>query len=76
MAQSVEQRTATWVADLDNAMAARLAALDLIAPREPKAPVGLGAFFDDYVSKRVDVKEATKEVVGPSRTQFEGSFWP
>ena len=34
MRQSVEPRTASWVADLDDEMARRLAAIDLIEPRD------------------------------------------
>ena len=62
MQQAVEPRTAAWVASLKDKMAAKLAAVDLIAPREAKAASLLGPFLDSYVSSRIDVKPATKLV--------------
>jgi integrase len=62
MGQSVERRTAAWVADLDDRMASKLAAVGLIQSRERDSPTSLGQFLDDYVAQRSDVKPATKEV--------------
>jgi integrase len=62
--QSVERRTAVWVADLDDKMLDKLAAVELIEPRASKVVVTLGQFLDEYVAGRVDVKPATQEVWG------------
>lgn len=63
MRQAVESRTAAWVADLeDDDLASKLAAVDLIEPREAPPTATLGKFLDQYVAERVDVKGATKEV--------------
>jgi integrase len=62
MGQSVERRTAAWVADLDDRMVNRLAAVGLIQPRAPEPSATLGPFLDEYVESRADVKPATQEV--------------
>ncbi len=51
-----------WVADLDKRMAKKLAAVGLIPKPEAKAAATLGPFIKSYVTGRVDVKPATKEV--------------
>ena len=58
MQQAVEPRTAAWVAALEDEMAAKLAAVDLIAPRG-QGGLMLWAFLDRTAS-RIDVKPATK----------------
>jgi len=49
--------TAKWVADLDDVLARRLAAVGLIAPRVSSC---LEEFIDGYVEGRTDVKPRTK----------------
>jgi hypothetical protein len=46
MRQSFEPRTASSVADLDDGMAGRVAALELITSRTPMPTVTLGAFLE------------------------------
>lgn len=74
MRQSVEARTASWVADLDDEMAARLSAVELIEPRVAAPTSTLGGFLDDYVSGRVDVKPATREVWGHTARNLKEHF--
>jgi integrase len=62
MGQPVAAQTAAWVADLDDRMYDRLAAVQLLAPRCNEPAMGLGTFLAKYVRERVDVKPATKEV--------------
>ena len=64
MGQTVERQTAAWVADLDDRMASKLAAVGLIDQRVEQPEAILGPFLDAYVAERVDVKPATKEVWG------------
>src|SRR5262245_22405684 len=49
--------TATWVAGIGDDLADKLAAVGLI-PR--RASSSLGAFLDDYVRRRTDVKPRTR----------------
>ena len=60
--RSMEADLAEWVADLDKRMAKKLAAVGLIPKPEVKAAATLGPFIKNYVTGRVDVKPATKEV--------------
>ena len=64
MGQTVERQTAAWVADLDDRMASKLAAVGLIDQPVEQPEAILGPFLDAYVAERVDVKPATKEVWG------------
>ncbi len=57
----VPDETARWVRDLDKALAAKLAKVGLIQRRKSAT---LQAFITEYVSSRVDVKPATKEIWG------------
>jgi len=55
--------TAAWVRGRDGKMYDRLAAVGLVPPREPKPeaePAALGAFLDQYIGSRTDVKERTR----------------
>ena len=58
----IDGDTAGWLGSLDNKMADKLAAVRLVPRREPKAIATVGGFLVEYVSRRVDVKPATKEV--------------
>ena len=58
----MEADLAEWVADLEQRMAKKLAAVGLIPKPEAKAAATLGLFIKNYVTGRVDVKPATKEV--------------
>ncbi len=59
---AVDAATARWVADLEPAMADKLARVGLIPDREVQAAATLEPFLADYVERRVDVSQATKEV--------------
>ena len=67
----VPQETALWLADLDDVMMDKLAAVGLVPPRASKA---LGAFLDAYIAERVDVKPATAIVYGHTRRCLIGHF--
>ncbi|HEX5104213.1 MAG TPA: tyrosine-type recombinase/integrase [Pirellulaceae bacterium] len=71
---SVERETANWVADLEDPMHEKLAAVGLVEPRAPKIKIGLGAYLDEFVAKRIDVKPATIEVWGQIVRNLKGHF--
>lgn len=64
--RTVENATAEWVAGLGEVLAAKLVKHGLIAPRKPSVvePVtpALGAFIDEFIASRIDVKPGTKEI--------------
>ncbi len=55
------------VADLDDTLHKRLAAVGLVKARVGVATTTLAGFLEDYVTRRVDVKPATREVWGVIR---------
>ena len=61
---AIDGDTATWLGNLDSKLYDKLAAVGLVARREPKAVATVGSFLVEYVARRVDVKSATKEVWG------------
>lgn len=56
---SIDGETARWVAQLDQAFADKLAAVGLIQHRVGNSAT-LGAWLDDYIANRTDVKPRTK----------------
>ena len=58
---AIDDETSRWLTGLDNRMIDKLAAVGLVPRRESEASA-LGSFLKEYVSKRIDVKPATKEV--------------
>jgi len=72
----VDEDTIHWLAGLDEAVYDKLAAVGLVAERES---VKLGAFLDDYIRSRHDVKAGTATVYGHTRrnlVQFFGKDKP
>ena len=59
---ALEPETARKVAELDDALHKRLAAVGLLKSREAATVVSVAGFLKDYVARRVDVKPATREV--------------
>ena len=59
---ALEADTARWMAGLESALADKLARVGLIPSRKDQAVATLGPFLADYVERRVDVSQATKEV--------------
>jgi len=57
----VDANTLEWLTTIGDDLAGKLAAVGLVARR---GSATLGAFLSEYVSRRVDVKPATKEVWG------------
>ncbi len=53
----LDNETAQWVANLDQVMSDKLARVGLIQPRNSKVQVALGAFLDQYIKSRADVKQ-------------------
>ena len=70
---TVPDATARWVADLDSALCAKLAAVGLVQRRKETT---LGPFIDQYIAGRVDVKPATREVWGQGRQGLVEFFGP
>ena len=58
----METDLAQWVTDLESPLAKKLARVGLIPKPEAKVAATLGLFIKNYVTGRVDVKPATKEV--------------
>lgn len=59
---ALEADTASWIANLDPLMAEKLARTGLIAKTAAKSVATLGPFLNDFTTRRIDVKAATKEV--------------
>ena len=59
---AIDNETARWLADLDDRLIDKLAAVGLVPRREPEPLSTVAGFLTEYVSRRVDVKPATKEV--------------
>ena len=57
---ALEPETARKVAELDDALYKRLAAVGLLKSREAATVVSVAGFLKDYVARRVDVKPATQ----------------
>ena len=74
---TLPQDVAAWVGKLSEELASRLAELDLIEPKAPKAMVSIGEFLTDYLSRRGDdVKAGTLTFYGHTArnlTEFFGS---
>ena len=60
--QSPDDETSRWIAERDPRMLRKLARVGLIKPREPTPITTVEGFLTEYVSRRVDVKPATREV--------------
>lgn len=61
---SLDSETAAWLAGIDEKLHSKLVKAGLARSRQNPAAVAtspLGPFLDDYVSKRTDVKEQTRE---------------
>jgi hypothetical protein len=56
---ALEADTASWLADLDPTMAAKLARVGLIPKREKSATITLGQQLTNYFARRTDVKPST-----------------
>ena len=57
-----DDETSRWVAALDAKMSEKLVRAGLIPKPKQPATIALGPFLHDYISSRIDVKPATKEV--------------
>lgn len=58
--QALDADTAQWLGEIDDSLHSKLAKVGLVESREEKAVQALGAYLDDYVARRIDVKPATK----------------
>lgn len=73
--QAIEADTARWIAELEPALADKLARVGLTASRTPQPAVTLGPFLKAYLDGRADLKPATKIARGQvirDLTQFFG----
>lgn len=59
---AIDVESTRWLDGIDDKLHAKLAKTTLVAPREIKAVITLGAFVAEYVTKRQDVKTASKTV--------------
>ncbi len=60
--QALDADTARWLGEIDDSLHSKLAKVGLVESREQTAVQALGAFLEDYVTRRIDVKPATQEV--------------
>lgn len=67
---------ASWVKELPETMANRLARVGLIPKRERREATTLGDFLDAYVARRIDVKSSTKQVWANPIRNLKGFFGP
>jgi integrase len=58
---TVDEEVSKWVAELDDTMHGRLAAVDLVKPREVATIVTLGKFVDDFIARKTQAKQNTLE---------------
>jgi integrase len=58
----LDEETARWVTERDSVMYDKLAAVGLVKQRQPAPLLTVSGFLTEYVSRRVDVKPATREV--------------
>ncbi|HEX4130875.1 MAG TPA: tyrosine-type recombinase/integrase [Pirellulales bacterium] len=61
---ALDDETARWLSTLSATLMDKLAAAGLVPKRVSQAQATLVAYLQDYVSRRIDVKPATKEVWG------------
>jgi integrase len=69
--------TSRWLADLDEGMLKKLAAVDLIELKpEQQGQIILEPFLDDYINRRTDVKKSTRTVLSHTRRNLVEYFGP
>jgi len=68
---NVPEKTSTWVGEIGDILAERLAKVDLIAPR---ASATLGAFIRQYIDGRTDVKASTSTTFERARAKLIQHF--
>ncbi|WP_425267210.1 tyrosine-type recombinase/integrase [Aeoliella straminimaris] len=59
---SIDADTASWVANIPDDLAEKLARVELIEPRKPRNVHTLETFLDDYIASRSDVKGSTATI--------------
>ncbi|MCA9070446.1 MAG: hypothetical protein KDA84_16050 [Planctomycetaceae bacterium] len=72
--QALEADTAQWLGEIDDSLHSKLAKVGLVEAREQKAVQALGVFLDDYVTRRIDVKEATRVAWGHTVRNLKDFF--
>ena len=65
------EETLRWLTDVDERTYAKLAAVGLVQPRSRTT---LGAFLEDYIARRADVKPATRLVYGHTKRNLISFF--
>jgi integrase len=61
---AIPQHTAEWLADMPATLADKFAKVGLLPEGKRRSTSTLGAFLDDYLDRRIDVKPATKVAWG------------
>ncbi len=76
MGNSPDRETSLWLSTLDDDLHSKLAAHELIEPRQSKdsAPVTVTEFVDQYIAKRVGAKSSTLIVYGRCRNLLAKFF--
>ncbi len=71
---AVDDETSRWLVDLDDRTYSRIAAVGLAKPRENAGAARLGAFLDQYIAGRNDVKPNTLIGLGQARRNLIAFF--
>lgn len=72
--QPLELDTAQWLGGIDDTLHDRLVRVGLVPSREITSVAALGAFLDDYVTRRIDVREATRVAWGHTVRNLKDFF--
>ena len=64
--QSAPRDTAVWLTGIGDALHDRLARAGLVEPKEKPSAMALGAFIDEYIGHRPDLKPTTITVLKQS----------
>lgn len=71
---SMDDETSRFIAQLDEKMHSRLAAVGLLKSREPVGATTLGPFIDSYITGRTDIKPNTLIGLGQARRNLVAFF--
>jgi integrase len=72
--QAVRRETAVWLTSIGAVLHERLAAVGLVGPRRAVEGPKLGAFIDEYLTQRADLKPITLAAMRSSRNKLVAFF--
>lgn len=70
----LEPDTATWLGGLESHLYEKLAAVELVSPRESKEATTISSFLTEYTESRIDLKPATKVIWGHTQRNLIDHF--